>query len=56
MFPQILISTSRTAAVRQRKAAIWARVVHDFNEATGKAVQKRNLEAIMKREIAKMRN
>ena len=56
LFPQILISTSRTAAVRQRKAAIWARVVHDFNEATGKAMQWRQLDAIMKREIAKMRN
>ena len=56
LYPQILISTSRTVAVRQRKAAIWERVVHDFNEATGKAVQKRYLEAIMKREIAKNRN
>ena len=56
MYPQILISLSRTVAVRQRKAAIWARVVHDFNEATGKAVEWRRLEAIMKREIAKMRN
>ena len=53
MYPQILISTSRTVAVMQRKAAIWARVVHDFNEATGKAMQRRKLEAIMKRELAK---
>ena len=56
MYPQILISTSRTVAVRQQKAATWARVVHDFNAATGKTVQWRKLEAIMKREIKKNGN
>ena len=56
LFPQIVASTARTLVVRQQKAAIWARVVHDFTAATGKAMQWRQLDGIRKRELAKMRN